>query len=311
MASGTRAAGITEAGTTGPNSSGPRALDRLTRTRAVRRPLLRLACFVAVLFLAFAAGGFPALAQTFPALTGRVVDAAELLDPAAEAALTQKLAAFEAKSSDQIVVATIPDLQGYDIADYANRLARQWAIGQKKQDNGVLLLVARDDHKVRIEVGYGLEGTLTDALSQLIIQNDILPAFKSGDFPGGIQKGVDGILQVLSGDAAEMQARAEKNGQWSGGDVANWLFPILFFGIWMLVAGTAMASRMARLRGTKVGPNRYRWLGIVWTLDQISRSGRRGGFGGGLGGGGFGGGSGGGFSGGGGSFGGGGSSGSW
>ena len=316
MVSGTPAVRITHPGTTRPDPSGARALDRLTRTRAVRRPLLRLASFVAVLFLAFAAGGFPVLAQTFPALTGRVVDAAELLDPAAEAALKQKLAAFEAKFSDQIVVATIPDLQGYDIADYANRLARQWAIGQKKPDNGVVLLVARDDHKVRIEVGYGLEGTLTDALSQLIIQNDILPSFKAGDFPTGIEKGVDGILQVLSGDAAEMQARAEKNRQWSGDDIAGWLFPILFIGIWMLVAGMAMASRMARLRGTKVGPNRYRWLGIVWTLDQISRSRRRGGFGGGLGGGdfgggGFGGGSGGGFSGGGGSFGGGGSSGSW
>ncbi len=257
--------------------------------------------------LALAAGPLPVLAQTFPTLSGRVVDEAGLLDPAAEAALTQKLAAFEQTSSDQVVVATIPDLQGYDIADYANRLARQWAIGQKKEDNGVVLLVARDDRKVRIEVGYGLEGTLTDALTQLIIQNDILPAFKAGDFPGGIDKGVDGILQFLSGNAAEMQTRADRNSQWSGGDVADWLFPVLFFGIWILVAGMAMASRMARLRGTKVGPNRYRWLGIVWTLDQISRSGGGGGFGGG----GFGGGSGGGFSGGGGSFGGGGSSGSW
>ncbi len=278
------------------------------------------ASLAAALFLLFAAGAAPAFAQTFPALTGRVVDEAGLLEPSAEAALTRKLAAFEQTSSDQVVVATIPDLQGYDIADYANRLARQWAIGRKDEDNGVVLLVARDDRKVRIEVGYGLEGTLTDALSQLIIQNDILPAFKSGDFPGGIENGVDAILEVLSGNAAEMQARAEKNRQWSGDDIAGWLFPILFLGIWILVAGTAMASRMARVRGVKVGPNRYRWLGIIWTLDQITRSGRRGGMGGGFGGGmgggfgggGFGGGSGGGgFSGGGGSFGGGGSSGSW
>ena len=257
-------------------------------------------------------GALPALAQTFPALTGRVVDDAGLLDPAAEGALAQKLADFERTSTDQVVVATIPDLEGYDIADYANRLARQWAIGQKDKDNGVVLLVARDDRKVRIEVGYGLEGTLTDALSQLIIQNDILPAFKAGDFPGGIVRGTDNILEVLAGNADEMQARAEKNRQWSGSDIAGWLFPLLFLGVWILVAGTAIASRMARVRGVKVGPNRYRWLGIVWTLDQISRSGRGGGFGGGGFGGGFGGGSGGGgFSGGGGSFGGGGSSGSW
>ena len=272
----------------------------------------------ALMLLAFAAAVFPATAQDFPALTGRVVDAAGLLDPATEAALSEKLAAFERKSSDQIVVATVPDLQGEEIADYANRLGRQWRIGQKGTNSGVVLLVARDEHKVRIEVGYGLEGTLTDALTQVIIQTAILPAFKAGDYAGGIDKGVDGILQVLSGNAAEMQARAEKNAGWSGEDVAGWLFAIVFGGIWLLVTALVMAPRLARVRGVKVGRNRYRWLGIIWSLDQVSRSRRGGGgfggggFGGGFGGGGFGGGSGGGgFSGGGGSFGGGGSSGSW
>ncbi|MEO9788928.1 MAG: TPM domain-containing protein, partial [Aurantimonas coralicida] len=134
----------------------------------------------------------PAAAQEFPPLTGRVVDTADLLDPGTETALTEKLAAFEAQGSDQVVVVTVPDLQGAEIADYANRLGREWGIGQAEENNGVVLLVSRDDREVRIEVGYGLEGTLTDALSSLIIQNDILPAFRGGDYPGGISRGVDG-----------------------------------------------------------------------------------------------------------------------
>ncbi|KQT85519.1 TPM domain-containing protein [Aurantimonas sp. Leaf443] len=258
----------------------------------------------------------PALAQTFPALTGRVVDGADLIPPALEASLTEALAAFEQRSSDQVVVATVPDLQGYEIEDYANRLARQWALGRAGEDNGVLLLVSRDDRKLRIEVGYGLEGTLTDALSSTIVQGIFLPAFKAGDYPGGIEKGTQAILQVLSGDAAELQARAERNAGWQAqGGPEEALFAVFFFGIWVLIFGGLLLSRMARRRGVKVGPNRYRWLGIVWTLGNAalsSGSARRGGFGGGFGGGLSGGSSGGGgFSGGGGSFGGGGSSGSW
>ncbi|HEU02527.1 MAG TPA: YgcG family protein [Aurantimonas coralicida] len=255
------------------------------------------------------AGMAPWAAQDFPPLTGRVVDTADLLDPGMEAALTEKLAAFEAQSSDQVVVATVPDLQGAEIADYANRLAREWAIGQKDEDNGVLLLVSRDDRKVRIEVGYGLEGTLTDALSTLVIQNDILPAFRSGDYPAGIVKGVDGILQVLSGDAAELEARAKRNESWSGGEVSDWLFTLFFVGVWVFVIGSFVMTNLARRHGKKIGKNRYRWLGMIWALNAAGAS-RRSGRGGFSGGGGFGGG-GGGFSGGGGSFGGGGSSGSW
>ena len=275
--------------------------------RAVRAVFRGLA---PVLFLVILSAS-PATAQTFPPLTGRVVDTADLIDPATKAALTEKLAAFEEKSSDQVVVATIPSLEGETIEDYGYRLGRAWGIGQKGENNGVVLLVARDDHKVRIEVGYGLEGTLTDALSSVIIQTDILPAFRSGDYAAGISKGVDGILTVLSGNAAELQARAERNKGWSGDDVATGLFVLVFFGIWALVIAMFVLSRLARRRGKKVGPNRYRWLGMVWTLGNAS-SGR--GFsrgGGSFGGGSFGGGSSGGFSGGGGSFGGGGSSGSW
>src|SRR5690606_17822885 len=125
------------------------------------------------------------------------------------AALEAKLKAHEDKTSDQVVVATIRSLEGTSIEDYANRLFRAWQLGQKKNNNGVLLLVAPAERKVRIEVGYGLEGTLTDALSKVIITTAIAPQFQQGDFAGGIDAGVDAILSILTGDAEEWQRRAE------------------------------------------------------------------------------------------------------
>ena len=147
---------------------------------------------LAVLFF-----GFAALAAELPALTGRVVDNANIIDPAAEAALTQKLADFETKGSDQIVVATIPSLDGEEIEPYANRLFRFWKLGQAKENNGVLLLVAPNERRVRIEVGYGLEKTLSDPRARAIIDRDILPAFRAGNLPGGIIAGAAGITQTL------------------------------------------------------------------------------------------------------------------
>jgi uncharacterized protein len=149
-------------------------------------------------------------AQTlsFPALTGRVVDDAALLDAATRTALTGSLAEFEQKTTDQLVVVTLKSLQGTSIEDYGYQLGRRWQIGQKDKNNGVLLIVAPNERKVRIEVGYGLEGTLTDAITKLIIENSILPRFKVADFSGGIKRGVEDIIQVLSGDAQEWQNRA-------------------------------------------------------------------------------------------------------
>ena len=145
---------------------------------------------------------------SFPALAGRVVDEAGLLDAAARATLTQSLAELEQKTTDQLVVVTLKSLQGTSIEDYGYQLGRRWQIGQKDKSNGVLLIVAPNERKVRIEVGYGLEGTLTDAVSKLIIENSILPRFKVGDYAGGIKRGVEDIIQVLSGDAQEWQSRA-------------------------------------------------------------------------------------------------------
>ncbi|MFN3230508.1 MAG: TPM domain-containing protein, partial [Asticcacaulis sp.] len=141
--------------------------------------LALVAQLVCVLMLALSG---PAWAKPeFPALTGRVVDQANILPPETEQQLEVRLAALEASTpdKDQLVVVTVADLGGYEIADYGYQLGRHWAIGQKDKDNGVLLIVAPNDRKVRVEVGYGLEPVITDAVSSLIIQNKIVPKFKA------------------------------------------------------------------------------------------------------------------------------------
>ena len=127
--------------------------------------------------------------------------------PATRNAIEPKLADLEAKSGIQLVVATVASLEGQEIEPYANELFRTWKLGEKTKNNGVLLLVAPNERRVRIEVGYGLEGTLTDALSKVIIANAIAPRFKTGDFGGGISRGVDDIITVLTTDASEWQQR--------------------------------------------------------------------------------------------------------
>ncbi|MEQ1953739.1 YgcG family protein [Mesorhizobium sp. CN2-181] len=259
----------------------------------------------------------PALAADLPKLTGRVADTAGMIDPATETALSQKLEAFEKKSSDQIVVATVDSLDGEAIEPYANRLFRAWGLGQGGENNGILLLVAKADRKMRIEVGYGLEGTLTDLHSKLIIENTMVPAFRAGDFSGGISRAVDDIIMVLEGNAAELEARAKRNPSADNAlEDVDWIF-VLFIALWatIFLGGMAMAI-LPPIFGTKIGPNRYRWLGMDITVGgRSSRGGWSSGSSSGgwsSGGGGWSSGSsGGGFSGGGGSSGGGGASGSW
>lgn len=278
--------------------------------RGLNGPRL-LAAIVLFLFANLVAVSAQGTAAPTQALTGRVVDAAGIIDPAARQQLTQKLADFEAKSSDQVVVVTVPSLNGEDIESYSNRLFRAWALGQKQEDNGILLVVAPNDRKVRIEVGYGLEGTMTDALSSVIVNGTIIPAFRTGDYSGGVVQGVDGILSVLSGDAAELEARAKRNAETSAGsDDIDWVF-VVFITFWALIffGGFGMAI-LTPIFGQKIGPGKYRWLGMV--IDMNSRGGSGGGGFSGRGGGWSSGSSGGGgFSGGGGSSGGGGASGSW
>ena len=277
--------------------------------------MIRLLALALALVGAWLAAPLAAEPQ-FPPLTGRVVDAADLLPPEVEARLTAKLEALEAQSQRQLVVATVPDLNGYDIADYGYQLGRHWGLGDKERDDGALLLVAPNERKVRIEVGYGLEGYLTDALAALIIQNTILPAFRNGDFAGGIEAGTDAIiaqLQLPPEEAAKVAAEAGKKRESDGGfpvGVLIWLAFLFFFFILPALAGR---GRRRRYRARGAGPWGSRDLGdtardiILWEVGSAIARGMMSG-GGRSGGGGWGGG---GFSGGGGSFGGGGASGGW
>jgi uncharacterized protein len=231
----------------------------------------------------------------FPALTGPVVDDAHLLPEDVFTQLSQKLAAYSDANGTQLVVVTLPTLKGYPIEYYGYQLGRHWGIGQKGRNNGVLLIVDAGEKQVRIEVGYGLEGTLTDAQSVLIIHDVILPRFRSGDFAGGITAGTDAILSVLGGHQLAVEHRQVRERSGTG----FLMFLILVFVFLPLLR--AMLGRGAY--GGRMGGG---WLG--WLLLGML-SGGGGGRGGGFGGGGFGGG--GGFSGGGGSFGGGGASGGW
>ena len=243
-----------------------------------------------LLVLAFAGalvGVSPARAAlSFPPLTGRVVDNAHVLSPEIQEDLTNKLAVLEQKTGDQVVVVTLASLQGDEIEDYGYQLGRAWGIGEKGKNNGALLIVAPAEHKVRIEVGYGLEPVLTDALTSVILQQAVLPKFRAGDVQGGVVDGTDAIIEQLGLDPAQAQARAQAAAQQQPTQAPGG-FPVVF----ILIAVFVLFGLFAR-----------GGLGFLPFL-----------FLGGGGGGGFrdGGGGGGGFSGGGGSFGGGGSSGSW
>jgi uncharacterized protein len=272
---------------------------------------------LAVFWPALLALASPVAAQSFPQLTGRVVDQANLLTPAQEQAISSKSEALEAQTGRQFVVATVNSLEGRPIEDYGYRLGRAWGIGREKQDDGVILLVAPNERKVRIETGYGARVFLTDAVSSVIIRNSILPEFRKGDYAAGITAGADQIIKTMSlpadaaqANAANAEAAQEEREYSSGGSL-----PLIF---WAMIIGFVLLS-MAR----RVGGRRYRsqrssginpWI-VLWGLNELSRSSRnrRDWGGGGWGGGGWGGGGGGfgGFSGGGGSFGGGGASGSW
>nr|WP_146469900.1 TPM domain-containing protein [Pseudomonas carnis] len=226
--------------------------------------------------------GVAQAALSFPALTGRVVDSAQMIEPAVREQLTQQLQALEQTSGDQLVVVTVPDLQGVPIEDYGYQLGRQWGIGQKGKDNGALLIVSRDDRQLRIEVGYGLEGVLTDAQSWVIINQVILPKFKAGNFSQGISDGVAAMIQVVGGEPLAVPAHvADANFAMDNPGFSIGLFILLIGVLWL-------CNRM----GLPVG---------AILLAILNSSGRGGGGGGG----------GGGFRGGGGGFGGGGASGSW
>lgn len=263
--------------------------------------------FVAALILVLLAGVSGArAAPTFPALTGQIVDDAKLLTAEDRAAVETELKALEQKSTDQFVVVTVPSLGGLEIEDYGYQLGRHWGIGQAGKDNGVLLIVAPNERKVRIEVGRGLEPIVTDLMSRIIIENAILPEFRRGNFSGGIRAGVRDIKDTLLGDAEAVKERARGlNGQ----DEPDWI-GLLMIAFWIAIVvyiiyaqsryaaqSPQTISRDQRRRG-----RRMRDAGPIIIPGGASDS---------WGGGWSGGGGGGGWSGGGGDFGGGGGSGSW
>ena len=272
---------------------------------------------IAALFLLLAA---PASAQTFPQLTGRVVDQANLLSPEQELGLSARLEALETQTGRQFVVATVNSLEGRPIEDYGYRLGRTWGIGDEKRDDGVILLVAPNEKKVRIETGYGARVFLTDAVSSVIIRESILPRFKAGDMGGGITAGADQIIKMmsLSPQEAQRQAGAAEQREKARDKAGSGLLPVFF---WLMIAVFVLLSMFRRSSGRRYRRRRGGGGGIdplivLWGLNELSQASRRGrgGWVGGGGFGGFGGGGGGGFggfSGGGGSFGGGGASGGW
>ena len=253
----------------------------------------------------------PAAAQTFPELAGNpVVDQADIIPAAEEAALNTQLLDLQQKTGHQLVVATVSDLEGHDVSDYGYRLGREWQIGDKEKDDGVVFLIAPNERRMNISVGYGLEPILTDALSGRIIRDVVTPKFKAGDMPGGIQDGVNAIaeqIQLTPEEAAARAAAADKSerDRADDGNFGGLFFIGFIILIFFIIPWLSSRSRRGRKR-RRGGP----WGAapiIIWGNDDDWG----GGGGSSWGGGGFGGGGFGGFSGGGGSFGGGGASGGW
>ncbi len=229
---------------------------------------------------------FNLLALEVPKHTGYVNDQAGLISSATELKIENFLRGFESSDSTQLVVLTVDSLQGEALEEYSLKVAENWGVGQKGKDNGALLLIAKQERKVRIEVGYGLEGKLTDLLAGRIIDNDITPRFKAGDYEGGVIAGITGMAEAVRGEYTGTGTTSGKKKRNPWGSLALLLF--LGPGL-MLLGGGGRRGRSGR--------SGRRGLGGFW----IGGMGGGGGFGGG----------GGGFGGGGGGFGGGGSSGGW
>lgn len=270
-----------------------------------------------------------AYALDVPPLTGRVMDLAHVLPASAVESVSARLAAHEVTTSNQVAVLIVPSLEGDTLEEFSHRVATAWKLGQKGTDNGVLLLVAIQERKVRIEVGYGLEGTLTDARSARIIRNDIVPRFRAGDLPGGIAGGIDAIVRTIEGtyqasERAVPQQDTDVLGQIMIAIMVGLMLGFILMNVNRLlgpIAGAGLSLLLAPWLVPALVAGGIT-LVLLWLLSSAGISGRRpmhrgmddwmwySSRGGGWGGGTFGG-VGGGFSGGGGSFGGGGASGSW
>jgi len=253
--------------------------------------------FLFLPFLPFASGA----ATQIPAPQGYVSDYGNMISSSLEAELNEKLRNFEETDSNQLVILTVPSLEGEPLEDYSIRVAEEWKIGQKGKDNGVLFLVSREDRKMRIEVGRGLEGRLTDLAAGRIIDLVVKPKFRAGDFDGGFAAGVSALIEATRGEfTGGSRTQREPYVPFAGG-ISPWVALLILFGLFMLFAGMARshARHASRRRG---GRRSGTWGGYPFFP---------GGAGGWSTGGGGGASAGGGFSGGGGGFGGGGASGGW
>ena len=200
--------------------------------------------FIVTLFASTAAWAEP----KFPVLTtSPVVDAAGVLGETQAVIIGNKLKNYEDASGHQMAVATVPTLEGYDIRDYGNRLFRKWALGDKKRNDGVLVLVAPNEHKVSIEVGYGLEGDLTDAMSSIIIQNAMVPRFKAGDYVGGVNAGIEDIEKVIGGQGDQVVKRVQNQSALTINDILP--FIIMFIFIVIILSNASRGGRMMIIPG--------------------------------------------------------------
>jgi uncharacterized protein len=318
----------------------PKALPRSRPRMALRNPFMNAPQRIACVLLFTSTIAFAQSLQPVPALKSRVTDLTGTLSAQEQATLEGKLASFEARKGSQLAVLIVPTTEPEDIAQYGIRVADQWKLGREKSDDGALLIVAKNDRRMRIEVGYGLEGVLTDATSRRINADTITPLFRQGDFYGGITAGLDQMIRIVDGEPLPAPDR-----RWQDG-TQNFFGALPILIVWIFIGASILRRIFGRPLGaalTGAGSGGLAWLftfvpviaglaalaGFFFALlagmsggggwSNPSRRGRsrgdygtwggigRGGFG--RGGGGFGGG--GGFSGGGGGFGGGGASGSW
>ena len=228
----------------------------MSRHAEMKRPVFLMWLLMAIFY------AIAAQAQIkVPDLGGRVVDLTSTLDPSQQQALEQRLGMFEQKKGTQIAVLIVPATDTESIEQFSMRVAEQWKLGRKKIDDGVILVIAKNERRLRIEVGYGLEGVLNDAVSKRIIDELIVPLFQRGDFYGGISAGVDAMIRAIEGESLPEPARRD-DWQVSGPG----LLPLIFFAA--LVIGGLMRALLGRLKGAFAASG---LLGLaVWLLSGIA-----------------------------------------
>lgn len=243
-----------------------------------RRFFLRLWIPFSILYLIIALGNVTYARTKFPPLTGYVNDMAHLLDHATKRNLMEQLAALEKKTGDQIVLVTLPTLSGNEIETYSNSLFRTWRLGQKQINNGVLIVIAPNERKARIEVGYGLEGELTDAISSVIINSFMIPNFREKNYQKGIVESVHAIIKVITQSDSDFSFRINQKAkaveeQRKQAAREEMIINTIMFLILFIAVGLPI---LAMIFGRKVGPQRYLWMGLVFTpwFLNLNASGR-------------------------------------